>query len=340
MRGARRTRTLLLAASVLATSALGVGRAAADGSPEDDALATTLFKEAKALLEAGNVGEACPKLAESQRLHPAGGTLLNLAVCHEREGKTATAWAELRDARVIAEHDGRDDRIALADEHLRALEPKLSKLVLSVAPTVDVPDMELRVDERAVRRPAWGTGMPLDPGEHVIEAGAPGKKPWRAQVTILPDADLKTVVVPDWENDAAAPVIPPPTIAPTPAVMERPTPPPSHDHTAALIVGGVSLATIGMASYFGIHAIAKHQESRDACTTNPCSQTSTDLNDSAKTFADISTVTFAVGAAGLGLAVYLWFFQGDSSASVSTRSLRIIPAVARGRGTLDLTARF
>ena len=63
----------------------------------------------------------------------------------------------------------------------------------------------------------------------------------------------------------------------------------------------------------------------------------THLNDSAKTFADISTVAFAVGVAGLGLGVYLWFFQGDSGASVSdsgasviTRSVRIIPAVAPG----------
>ena len=274
MRGARRTRALLLAASILATSALRVGRAAADGSPEDDALATTLFKEAKALLEAGNVAEACPKLAESQRLHPGGRHAAQpRGVPRARRQDRDRLGGAPRCARVIAEHDGRDDRIALADEHLRALEPKLSKLVLSVAPTVDVPDMELRVDERAVRRPAWGTGMPLDPGEHVIDAEAPGKKPWRAQVTILPDADLKTVVVPDWENDPAAPVTPPPAAPPTPVVMERPPPAPSHDHTAALIVGGVSLATIAMASYFGVHAIAKHRESRDACTTNPCSQT-------------------------------------------------------------------
>lgn len=330
-------RARFCAAGIVVASALGVGEAAADGAPEDEAPATTLFKEARALLEAGKVSEACPKLVESQRLHPAGGTLLNLAVCHERDGKTATAWTEFREARAIAVRDGRDERIELADEHLKALEPKLSKLVIVVPHDVDVPAMEVRVDERAVLRPAWGTGIALDPGEHVIEAVAPGKEPWRTQVTVLPDADLKTMVVPAWQDAAAAPVTPPPPIAPSPVVTERP-PVTSPDRTGALIVGGIGLGTIAIASYFGLHAIAKHQESQDACTTRPCSSTSTDLNASAKTFADISTVTFAVGIASLGLGVYLWFFTGNSSGGA--RSVRVVPSVAPGRGTLDLTTRF
>ena len=44
-----------------------------------------------------------------------------------------------------------------------------------------VADMEVTADDRPVRRPAWGTAMPVDPGDHVIEAWAPGMKARRSR---------------------------------------------------------------------------------------------------------------------------------------------------------------
>src|SRR6185503_16570996 len=93
--------------------------------------AEALFEEGRKLLAAGEVRAACPKFAESYRLDTALGALLNLSTCHEREGRTATAWSEFRQAETEAASLRDEARRKLAADHAAALEPKLARLVVS-----------------------------------------------------------------------------------------------------------------------------------------------------------------------------------------------------------------
>src|SRR5882672_3749411 len=77
-------------------------QALADPTAADRITATQLFDDAEALLAAGNIVGACPKYAESQRLDPQLGTLLHLANCYEKEGKTASAWSGFKEAHELA----------------------------------------------------------------------------------------------------------------------------------------------------------------------------------------------------------------------------------------------
>ena len=83
--------------------------------------AQALFDEAGRLTKEGQIPEACAKLQESLRLYAASGTLLNLALCHERAGMTASAYTEFGDSLARAQRDRRPEREATARAHLAAL---------------------------------------------------------------------------------------------------------------------------------------------------------------------------------------------------------------------------
>src|SRR5215471_2500246 len=64
--------------------------------------AEALFQEGRRLLSEGQTDEACARFAGSFAIEASSGTLLNLASCHEKQDKTATAWAEYRAAARLA----------------------------------------------------------------------------------------------------------------------------------------------------------------------------------------------------------------------------------------------
>src|SRR5690348_15501816 len=76
----------------------------------DKATAEALFSEGRRLMASGDYAAACEKFAASQKHDPGLGTSLNLADCYEKSGRTASAWAEFRDAASAAHRVGSKDR--------------------------------------------------------------------------------------------------------------------------------------------------------------------------------------------------------------------------------------
>src|SRR5882672_1040058 len=109
---------------------LFAGQAGAQG--ETRTAAESLFVEAKKLMDAGRFAEACPKFADSQRIDPGVGTLLNLALCYERQGKVASAWSTYRAAAAGARTAGQAERESMARQRASALEPRLSRLTVAI----------------------------------------------------------------------------------------------------------------------------------------------------------------------------------------------------------------
>jgi hypothetical protein len=327
------------------------GAAAALGGT-DLAMAEALFQEGRKLVDQKRFAEACPKFAESQRLDPGIGTLLNLASCHELEGRTATAWTEFTQAVGLAEREGRSDAQQFARTHLAALTPKLPKVVIQVPSESDLPGLEVSLDGQVLGRPAFGLASPIDPGAHVVAAVAPGKKSWKSDVS-FGAAEQKTVTVPALEveppqgaglaapwQDAGSAVpygsfasVTPPVDA-GPAAVEPPIAPPvratsdahagQSQRAAGLVIGGAGLIAVGAGVVLGFMAKSKFDESADHCSANLCDLAGLSIRDSAVTKGQVATAVFAFGAGTAVAGAVLWFTAPTySQASRGGRSARV-----------------
>jgi len=197
----------VLALTTLLGAVLSPELARAD--PDADAEAQTLFDEGRTLMKEGKFSEACPRLEKSQRLSPHGGTLLNVAACHERQGRIATAWVEFQQALTAARADGKDDRARLAQERIDVLQPRLPWIQIDVADPAARDELTVALDDGTVPPAAWGKEMPIDPGTHRIVATAPGRSSTEQRVH-LEEGDHRKVAIERGGPTAA------PTAAPTP----------------------------------------------------------------------------------------------------------------------------
>jgi tetratricopeptide (TPR) repeat protein len=197
--------------SVLCTLAallfvLFLGSAASAASPGDPAAAEALFAEGQGLMEKGDYAKACPKLEESYRLDPATGALHVLALCHERQGRFASAWVELMDVASRANAERYTERESAARERAEALKKRLSFLTVQVHPdTAALAGVGISRNGVPLGPAAWGTRIPIDPGPHVVVAKAPGHEPFSANVTIGDAPQSETIVVPKLRPIPAVP---------------------------------------------------------------------------------------------------------------------------------------
>ena|GEM_PF-1170158 len=192
--------------ALLGVSALlSVGRALA---AESDA--ERLFREGRSLVVERRFAEACPKLEESQRLEPRLGTKLNVAFCHERLGKIATAWSGFREALITARATGDVAREGFARARVDALEPRVPWLRVREAAGADADQLTILLDGAPFAPSSWDEALPVDPGEHALVAAHRGEEYWRTTVT-LRESEHVDVAIP-----AAVPAAPTRAAAVTP----------------------------------------------------------------------------------------------------------------------------
>lgn len=296
--------------------------------------AEALFNEGRALMAKGKFKDACPKFEASQQLDPGLGTQLNLAECYEKSGKTASAWAEYKEAIPLARASGSKVRQDLATERAEALESRLSTMTIRAMGGEDSAALEIRRDGVRVLPAELNSAIPIDPGSHTVEASAPGKKKWSSTFEVG-DAAKLAVEVPALDADSSAPVAEKP--AANPAPVEAPPDASAHSgsgqRTVAVVIGAVGVVGLGLGTVFGLQAKSTWNDSKSHCTAFPygCDAEGTDLHSSANSKAAVSTVAFIVGGAALATGAVLWFTA--SSSKKESVAVGVGPGAAFVRGS-------
>jgi hypothetical protein len=304
------------AALALALALALAGGAAMARESGDEQTAETLFQAGRALVAQGRIDDACPMFARSVQIGASVGGLVNLARCHEMQGKTASAWREYRDAAALASSEGDDERAAAANEYAAKLAPRLSHLTLRAPAGVVVylDGAELPAGDR-------GRARPIDPGEHRIVARGDGVE-WSTTVTVEADGDRQVVTVPR---------------------PRRPAPPPREPGPEWRRPFGIALASVGAASMIagavlGIIVLDEASEAESDPTLCPdklCSAEGEAFIETSRDKAMAASLTLGLGAAA-AIAGGIVFFTAPSAES----GARVVPLLSPTAIGLSVTDRF
>jgi hypothetical protein len=272
------------------------------GEP-DKPTAVLLFEQGLADMKAGKYATGCPALAESYRLDPLPGALFTVAECERKWGKLASARTRYQQylsqvKRMSPQEKSRQgQRPEVAEGALDDLQAQVPKLTILLAD--DVPDTAIvKRDGDLVAPRQLGRPIPLDPGTHTLTLDVPGRDVVRETVALEAGRDVSVTL----KLSTKKPVPP-----------EPPPPPPDEGmgpmRLAAYIVGGVGIAGVIAGVVSGAIAINRAEEIEDNCVELVCNPTGISKVETVREAGTTSTISFAIGGAGVAVGLLLWFLS-------------------------------
>ncbi len=348
----------VLAIAILGATWLTPAQSWAQAS--DPAAARTLFQEARKAADLGDYTTACPKFADSYHLDPAIGTLLNIADCEQRLGRIANAWVIFQKA--LEQLPMNDDRRSQVEKAALSLEKRLPRLSIRLAVTAPK-ESTVERDGMPVAISSLGIALPVDPGQHVVIAKAPGHHEQRYEVNLNegqsrellcePEpADTPSVPSSSTQRDSPAQK---PEAAKTAHILatekltsaSRPISSGNaplttkqlgpRSQSAGQIVGSVGV--LGLVAGIVTRVLAFSQKlTIDAhCdVSKACDSTGMNAVSRANKFQTVSTVSLLVGLAGVGTGIYL--IVAGSKEPTTQETLH--PLVLSGGAGLSLQRNF
>lgn len=311
---------------------LSLVSAPAAHAQSSNAEAESLFRQGRELMTQGKVAEACAAFHESQRLDPSISTLLNEANCREKNSQLATAWGLFLDAERqtrTATDEATQQLHQVALDRSTALEPRVSKLTVSVSAESRIDRLEIVRGGEPLRDAAWNRALPIDGGTYKIVARAPGAAEWTTEVTVGAERDSKAVDIPKLQGAVVTPT-PATDMTAEPAGLSAP-----RSNVVPLAVGASAVVLLGGALGFELWARSTY----DSAETegDPAEQDSLWRSANTKRYVADGLAIAGIGCAGVAVWLYLRNRGEPSSEGTARRGVVVDPMVARGIAGIGVT---
>jgi hypothetical protein len=287
------------------------------------------FRDGKRLMSDKRYAEACDAFATSQRLEQNIATVMSLADCREKNGQLATAWALFLDAEQKTRSAADlQDLHQTADARSVALESRLSYITINVPDESRLKGLVVYRDNEPVDPGLWNRAVPVDGGQHSVEAKAPGHEPWLTLVQVGAEKDRQAVEVPRFKDLpalASKPIHPPSgaEAEPEPAPLP-PAPEGSRFTTKRKVAVGVAVAGVvllGTGAVFWDKANGLESDARAICPPESCSASSAELANSlqedARDRAMRGNLFFGAGLIAGVASGLLWYAGAPSTSGVA-----------------------
>jgi hypothetical protein len=295
---------------------------AADAPPLDLKTARVLFVDAERDEDAGRWQDAEEKLQRVAQVKLTAGIRYHLALCLDHLGHLAQALAGFEAARDQARSENAHDVLRLVGTQLADLNPRVPRVVIHAAAAGA--DAVVTLDGVPVPSSRLGDPLPVDPGDHRVEATAPGRRPAVATAT-LHERDAVVIDLPPGELLIPAPAPPPPPVAPPPpvdraeAAAETPYAtqlPRERVAALATTAGAVVLAGFGVGAFLAAGA-AHHDGVRDCAGIVASARACDSKRDQVRAWDWAAIGGWSAAALAAAGAIYLW-----------SRPVRVVPAAA------------
>ena len=280
--------------------------------------ARALGVEALKLYERKDYAAAYDRFDKANRLLQAPTLELYMARCQLGLGKLATAYEHFRRGADTVLDDDAPRQFVKAQQQARAALAELEPKVPTVQVTVQGPpagQLTVRIDGQPSDLAALGERLRLDPGEHSVEASAPGFETAAATIALSEGATETVLLSLEPAADGAT----------------------SNDGALwpAFIAYGIGAASLSIGIVTGAMAASKADDIKSRCVDQHCPPEDEELGDEAELLASVSTVGFVVAGLGAvtGIALTLWRPGGAERGAEPSAMVKLGPGYVGLVGT-------
>jgi hypothetical protein len=336
-----------------------VAHAADDPDASETAAARALAVDGVKLAQSDKCSEAVDKLERAEKLKHSTIVLRYLGECQVKVGRWVEGSESLR--KLLREPQPEDASPTVTQAYeaaaatLRDVKPRIPNMKIVLNAPADT-HFTVKVDGKEVADSVVGVALPTDPGEHQIEATAPGFLKATQTVRLAPSASAFVTL--ELVRDPSAPkptsVLPAAAPATHPASASAPPPaaaPAAKDGSStgrilAFVSYGVAAVGLGVGIGFGQSAMHDEKTLSADCPNKVCTPEHQDALDAARTKGTISTIGFAAAGAGLTLGTVLLFTSSGShdkkasNAPAHTASSGVRAQAKLGLGSISVSGDF